>query len=240
MRTRTRRSSSSVLAGGRGPARDVVLLNAGASLFIAGAAASIVDGIARAARAIDGGDAKRTLERMIALSKAEEIGGGGVMGRTCTGLPRTCWRPSWRPRGESSRCENSASRCPRWPRGRRGGRRPPGAFARARRAPRTAGDGFEPGPQRVPRIIAECKRRSPSRGVLQAATTIPVAIATGTQQAGAAAISVLTEPTFFDGALDHLQAVRRRRRRCPCCARTSSSPSTSCSRRAPRARMRCS
>jgi anthranilate phosphoribosyltransferase len=61
----------SILAGGRGPARDVVLLNAGASLFIAGSAASIVDGIAQAARAIDGGDAKRTLERMIALSRAE-------------------------------------------------------------------------------------------------------------------------------------------------------------------------
>ena len=36
----------------------------------------------------------------------------------------------------------------------------------------------------------------------------PGGIATGYQQAGAAAISVLTEPTFFDGALDHLQAVR--------------------------------
>ena len=64
-----------ILAGGRGPARDIVLLNAGASLFIAGVAASIVEGIARAARAIDDGEAKRTLERMIALSKAEEIAG---------------------------------------------------------------------------------------------------------------------------------------------------------------------
>jgi indole-3-glycerol phosphate synthase len=36
----------------------------------------------------------------------------------------------------------------------------------------------------------------------------PVAIAQGYERAGAAAISVLTEPTFFDGALEHLQAVR--------------------------------
>jgi anthranilate phosphoribosyltransferase len=43
-------------------------------LFIAGAAGSIVDGIALAARAVDGGDAKRTLERLISLSNAEEIG----------------------------------------------------------------------------------------------------------------------------------------------------------------------
>jgi len=36
----------------------------------------------------------------------------------------------------------------------------------------------------------------------------PVTIARGYEAAGAAAISVLTEPTFFDGALEHLRAVR--------------------------------
>jgi indole-3-glycerol phosphate synthase len=56
-------------------------------------------------------------------------------------------------------------------------------------------------------VIAECKRRSPSRGVL-AADYDPVAIARQYAAGGAAAISVLTEPTFFDGALDHLTAVR--------------------------------
>lgn len=59
----------------------------------------------------------------------------------------------------------------------------------------------------VPRIIAECKRRSPSRGVLREAYD-PAAIAASYEEAGAAAISVLTEPTFFDGDLDHLRAVR--------------------------------
>jgi indole-3-glycerol phosphate synthase len=56
-------------------------------------------------------------------------------------------------------------------------------------------------------VIAECKRRSPSRGVLRADYD-PAAIASGYAAAGAAAISVLTEPTFFDGSLDHLLAVR--------------------------------
>jgi indole-3-glycerol phosphate synthase len=56
-------------------------------------------------------------------------------------------------------------------------------------------------------VIAECKRRSPSKGVLREDYD-PVAIATGYAAAGAAAISVLTEPTFFDGSLDHLKAVR--------------------------------
>jgi indole-3-glycerol phosphate synthase len=61
-------------------------------------------------------------------------------------------------------------------------------------------------PDRV-NIIGECKRRSPSRGVLRADYD-PVAIARSYEAAGAAAISVLTEPTFFDGALEHLSAVR--------------------------------
>ena len=56
-------------------------------------------------------------------------------------------------------------------------------------------------------VIAECKRRSPSRGVLRE-NYDPVAIATGYAAAGAAAISVLTEPTFFDGSLEHLAQVR--------------------------------
>jgi indole-3-glycerol phosphate synthase len=56
-------------------------------------------------------------------------------------------------------------------------------------------------------VIAECKRRSPSRGVL-CPSYAPVAIAKAYAEAGAAAISVLTEPTFFDGALEHLESVR--------------------------------
>jgi indole-3-glycerol phosphate synthase len=56
-------------------------------------------------------------------------------------------------------------------------------------------------------VVAECKRRSPSRGVLRASYD-PVTIAKGYADAGAAAISVLTEPTFFDGSLEHLRGVR--------------------------------
>ncbi len=56
-------------------------------------------------------------------------------------------------------------------------------------------------------VIAECKRRSPSKGIL-AAEYDPVRVARAYEAGGAAAISVLTEPTFFDGALEHLTAVR--------------------------------
>jgi indole-3-glycerol phosphate synthase len=57
-------------------------------------------------------------------------------------------------------------------------------------------------------VIAECKRRSPSRGVLRTDYD-PVALAKAYVTGGAVAISVLTEPTFFDGALEHLRAVRQ-------------------------------
>ena len=59
-----------VLAGRTGPRRDVVLLNAGASLFVGGRAASVREGIERAAHAIDSGAARSTLEAMVSASRA--------------------------------------------------------------------------------------------------------------------------------------------------------------------------
>ncbi|MEI7435681.1 MAG: indole-3-glycerol phosphate synthase TrpC [bacterium] len=57
------------------------------------------------------------------------------------------------------------------------------------------------------RVIAELKRRSPSAGVLRE-QYFPAAIAQGYAAAGAAAISVLTEPLHFDGSREDLLAVR--------------------------------
>jgi indole-3-glycerol phosphate synthase len=59
----------------------------------------------------------------------------------------------------------------------------------------------------APRVIAECKRRSPSRGILRA-NYDAARHAASYAQAGAAAISVLTEATFFDGSPEHLAQVR--------------------------------
>jgi indole-3-glycerol phosphate synthase len=58
-------------------------------------------------------------------------------------------------------------------------------------------------------LIAECKERSPSAGMLQTAYD-PIAIASRYAANGAAAISVLTEPEFFGGSLLHLKEVRAR------------------------------
>ena len=67
-----------VLGGERGPARDVVLLNAGAALFVAGMVSSVRDGIDRAAAAIDSGDAQRTLGKLASVSATEESAGSPV------------------------------------------------------------------------------------------------------------------------------------------------------------------
>jgi len=56
------------------------------------------------------------------------------------------------------------------------------------------------------RIIAEVKRRSPSAGQIREGAD-PVQIAELYESAGAAAISVLTEPKHFGGSLDDLRAV---------------------------------
>ncbi len=56
-------------------------------------------------------------------------------------------------------------------------------------------------------VIAEIKRKSPSAGVL-APDMDPVAQALAYEAGGAAAISVLTEPDYFDGSLADLREVR--------------------------------
>ncbi len=62
---------------------------------------------------------------------------------------------------------------------------------------RFSADGFD--------VIAEFKLRSPSLGDLSAQTADPVARLRGYAEGGAAICSILTEPSRFDGALEHLR-----------------------------------
>ena len=60
--------TQAVLGGEAGPARDIVLLNAGAGVYAAGQADSIPEGIEIARQALDSGAAASALERLIAAS----------------------------------------------------------------------------------------------------------------------------------------------------------------------------
>ncbi|HEX6819445.1 MAG TPA: indole-3-glycerol phosphate synthase TrpC [Ktedonobacterales bacterium] len=79
--------------------------------------------------------------------------------------------------------------------------------AAAAPAPRRFATALRPRGETSARLIAEVKRASPSKGLI-AETFDPVAQSQAYERGGAAAISVLTEPRFFAGSLEHLAAVR--------------------------------
>ena len=59
-----------VLADVPGPARDIVLLNAGAALYAAGVARSIGDGVVQARQSISSGAARAKLDQYVAVTRA--------------------------------------------------------------------------------------------------------------------------------------------------------------------------
>lgn len=61
-----------ILKGAKGPKRDAVLMNAGASLYIGGKAETMKEGIELAAELIDSGKALETLQKCIKISNGED------------------------------------------------------------------------------------------------------------------------------------------------------------------------
>ena len=64
------RLMTELLAGTKGPLRDIVLFNSAAALVVAGRAADLRAGMALAAAAIDSGAARRVLEKLVALTNS--------------------------------------------------------------------------------------------------------------------------------------------------------------------------
>jgi anthranilate phosphoribosyltransferase len=59
-----------VLDNEAGPARDIVLLNAGAAIYVSGISRSLADGVDRAKSVLQSGRAKTTLEALVGISNA--------------------------------------------------------------------------------------------------------------------------------------------------------------------------
>jgi anthranilate phosphoribosyltransferase len=66
-------ASRAVLAGAGGPRRDLVLLNAGAAIYVGGLAGSLGEGVEKAADAVDSEAARELLERLV--STTTRLGG---------------------------------------------------------------------------------------------------------------------------------------------------------------------
>ena len=154
-----------VLAGEEGPARDVVLLNAGAAILVGGGADDLGGGIERARESIDSGAARDVLARLVEVSGRL---GGRPLSRSLPAASRVqgLWinrlafsRMSWLEELVAGAREDSRRRQQEVP-------------LEALRARLVTRDGARPFNEALVRpglsLIAEFKRRSPSAGELEA------------------------------------------------------------------------
>ncbi len=190
-----------VLDNQPGPANDIVALNAGAALYVAGVADSIADGLARAP-----GHRRRQRPRAHGAVRRRQPRAGRLT------LPRPS-DPSYRFQESRTmsdilntilarKTQEVAERSARMPlaelKARVADASPVRGFANALQAAIANGD---------PAVIAEVKKASPSKGVIRADFR-PAEIAVSYEFGGASCLSVLTDVDFFQGADAYLQEAR--------------------------------
>jgi anthranilate phosphoribosyltransferase len=66
-------ATRAVLAGESGPRRDIVLLNAGAAIYVGGGVSSLAEGVGKAATAIDSGAAEALLGRLVEATARDPV-----------------------------------------------------------------------------------------------------------------------------------------------------------------------
>ncbi len=190
-----------VLDNQPGPANDIVALNAGAALYVAGVADSIADVLARAP-----GHRRRQRPRAHGAVRRRQPRAGRLT------LPRPS-DPSYRFQESRTmsdilntilarKTQEVAERSARMPlaelKARVADASPVRGFANALQAAIANGD---------PAVIAEVKKASPSKGVIRADFR-PAEIAVSYEFGGASCLSVLTDVDFFQGADAYLQEAR--------------------------------
>ncbi len=184
------RALEAVLNGqDHGAHRDCLLLGTSLALEVVGRTSSPQEGVEMAAAAIDSGKARQVLQSLLTFSKNAE----------------SCQRPQRRaspgePNTMSDFLEQmAASSRERLEAARR---------SRSEAALLQAAEAMAPAPTLVTHrfdLIAELKLRSPAVGQLKANTEDVASRVTTYARAGAAAVSVLTEPSRFDGSMSHLE-----------------------------------
>jgi anthranilate phosphoribosyltransferase len=100
-----------ILAGERGPQRDLALVNAGAAIYAAGAAGTLAEGVELARAAVDDGRAAALLERWVEATRAcaSSPRSSPARARTWSAAAARCRS---RPRGPRGRRTPSATRSP--------------------------------------------------------------------------------------------------------------------------------
>lgn len=203
-----------IFNGERSARADAVALNAGAALWVADRAPDLRDGVTLAQQALRSGAVARLLDALVAETQARSPAlrvGTALQPRPVQPTPPPAPAPAPPPEDEVVDAEEEglldrvraekalevATLRRSMPRGRTLPVRPLS----------WALEGRLKGPLPLA-VIAEFKRRSPSRGPLRPHAD-PADIAESYVRNGAAAISVLTDRPHFGGTLEDLAAVRR-------------------------------